>query len=105
MNRSRTSIVAITAAGLALVVAVIAVVVVLTRGPVAVRGTAVEDGEIAAADVVALHSATLEQKNGRLTIAGDGGAKLGLRAGDRLVSIGGVNVADQADYAAALATV
>jgi S1-C subfamily serine protease len=104
MKRSRASIVAVTAAGLALVVAVIAVVVVLTRGPVAPRGIAVDDGEIAAADVVALHGVTLEQKDGGITIAGDAGAKLGLRAGDVLVAIDGVAVRDQADYVGALAT-
>jgi S1-C subfamily serine protease len=101
---SRTSIVAIAAAGLALVVAGVAVAVTLTRSPPAPKtAILVEDGAMTATDVVALIDAEVTTGPGGRGLAFAAPDKLGLRAGDIVHSIAGrpVDAATDLDYAVA----
>jgi S1-C subfamily serine protease len=109
MTRPRAPLIAMIAAGLSLAVAVVAVVIVVTRGgaPAKPAGMTVDDGEITAAEFVALGTAPLETAGSHVAIkAGTpAAAALGLRAGDGIVAIGGAAIKDEAEYAATIARI
>jgi S1-C subfamily serine protease len=82
MPKSRAPLIAMIAAGVSLAVAIVAVVVVVTRKPPKPAGPVVEDADIAAADVVA--------------------GTLAVPAGETIVSIAGIPIHGPADTTAVL---
>jgi S1-C subfamily serine protease len=99
----RGPLIAFVSAGLALVVAIVAVVVVVTRGGDAPAGMAVDDGVAPATALAALQQAEVEPAPaGRGVVVKGGAPVLGLTERDAVLTINGRVVGDRFDFRGAL---